>query len=287
MIVRLKPYLEPKLWGSKTLSKRYDDTLKDSIGEAWGISMIAGKESRIQDGDYKGMPFSILYEEHRELFGGLQGTFPLLVKVIDAKDDLSIQTHPRDGEYAKNEAWIILDHKVDANLVLGHKARSKETFIEALNMGKLEDYLIKVKVQKGDTFFIEGGKLHGIGQGIELFEIQQSSDTTYRVYDYKRTYQGKERDLHVEEALQLMVFPDEKVVRDLDNPYFHVEHLQIKEKTIRKSHPYGDYLYIKKGHGVIGHKAVGPHDFVFVSSKETYLISGDLDIIKSTILRGR
>ena len=283
MIVRLKPYLEPKLWGSMTLTRRYHPGMDEQIGEAWGISMIAGKESRIQDGDYKGMPFSILYKERSDLFGGLEGDFPLLIKVIDAQDDLSIQTHPKSGKQAKNEAWIVLSHKENARLIMGHKAKSKEEFLQALKEKKLEELLVYEPVKVKDAFTIEGGKLHGIGKGIEVFEIQQASDTTYRVYDYDRIKNGQPRPLHLREALALMNFPDMDVKRGIDSPYFQVKDLEISGQEEVRSHLYGDYLYIESGQGQIGELRVKANDFVFVSSNQTYPVLGDMTIYKSTI----
>jgi mannose-6-phosphate isomerase len=286
MIVRLKPYLEPKIWGSRTLNNRYQCDIDTPIGEAWGISMIKHKESFILDGNYQGMPFSILYEKEPQLFGGLKGTFPLLVKIIDAKDDLSIQVHPREGEFEKNECWYILHAKKDACLTLGHKAVNKNQFLEALNQHKLNKLLIEVPVKQNDLFYINSGKLHGIGKGIELLEIQQASDTTYRVYDYHRSINGHERELHLTHALQEMRFPDEEIKKEVEQNYFNLEKVTCHHQLDMVSDQFGDYLYIVNGDGSIGEKEVKKHEFIFISSNEKYRINGEMDILKSTIIKG-
>jgi len=287
MIVRLKPYLEPKLWGSTKLNKRYRHHTDEHIGEAWGISMIAQKESMIQDGEHQGMPFSILYKEHPKLFGGLVGKFPLLVKVLDAHDDLSIQVHQKDGEDEKNEAWFVLDVKKDAKLILGHTATSLDTFQSVLKEKRLSDILLSFPVSKGDQFFIEAGKLHGIGKGIELFEIQQASDTTYRVYDYDRSLNNEKRELHLTNAFEVMRFPDDQVQRTMKNPYFTLEHLTLDQEVTCVAHQYGDYLYVVNGNGTINDHPLRTYEFVFVSSREKYQIKGHLELLKSTILKGK
>lgn len=284
MIVRLEPYLESKIWGSHALSLRYkSNKSSEYIGEAWGISMIAQKESVIQDGDYQGMPFSILYEKESSLFGGLKGPFPLLVKVIDANDDLSVQVHPKHGLDQKHEAWVILNTKNNASIILGHHATSVNDFTEALRRKQLDDLLVKVSVDKNDTFYIKGGKLHGIGKGIELFEIQQASDVSYRVYDYDRKKNGQERKLHISKALEVMEFPDETIQRTIDSPFFNVAKVNCENEQVRESHQYGDYIYVKSGKGTIGEKDVCKYGFVFVSSKEKYKIMGELELLICTI----
>mgnify|MGYP000454073825 CR=1 FL=1 len=287
MIVRLKPYLEPKLWGNTKLNRRYRHHTDEHIGEAWGISMITHKESVIQDGDYDGMPFSMLYKERPALFGGLEGEFPLLIKVLDAHDDLSIQVHPKEGEEEKNEAWFVLDAEKDAKLILGHKSESLEIFQTALKEKRFSELLLTYDVSKGDRFFIDAGKLHGIGKGIELFEIQQASDTTYRVYDYDRLVKGKKRPLHLADAFKVMRFPDDQVQKKMKNPYFTVEHLILNQEMTLGAHQYGDYLYVIRGKGKINERTLSAHEFVFVSSHEKYQLKGQLEVLKSTILKAK
>ena len=286
MIVRLKPYLEPKIWGSKKLKERYLYEDDIPIGEAWGISMIQHKESIILDGDYQGMPFSILFREKPELFGGLTGKFPLLIKIIDAHDDLSIQVHPKEGENEKNESWIILEATKSAKIILGHKANSIEEFQKALKQKKLSNILVDVVVKKDDEYYINGGKLHGIGKGIELLEIQQASDTTYRVYDYNRLTNDVARTLHLTEAFEVMSYPDKKIKREIKPHYFNAKKIVCDGELSLISDQFGDYLYIVNGRGFIGGKEVKTYDFVFISSKEEYVVKGNLEIIKSNVIKG-
>jgi mannose-6-phosphate isomerase len=286
MITRLKPYLEPKIWGSKTLNDRYQYDVDTPIGEAWGISMIKHKESIILDGEYQRMPFSILYEKEKALFGGLDGPFPLLVKIIDAADDLSVQVHPKEGQYKKNECWNILQASKDAKLIMGHKALSSDEFLNALEHNRLHDQLIELPVKNDDLFYIPSGKLHGIGKGIELLEVQQASDVTYRVYDYNRKQNGKTRELHIDQALAEMQYPDLQIQREIVPEYFTMKQLTCDDYLDLVSDQFGDYLYIKKGLGFIGDKEVKAHDFLFVSSKEKYRVNGKLEFLKSTIVKG-
>ncbi len=162
------------------------------------------------------MKLSDLWKEHRELFGNVKGdVFPLLIKIIDAKDDLSIQVHPNDdyaaahenGSLGKMECWYILDCKPDAKLVVGHNATSHEELKYMVENGQWSKLIREVPVKKGDFIQIDPGTVHAIKGGITILETQQNSDITYRVYDYDRLSNGKPRQLHIKQSLDVITVP--------------------------------------------------------------------------------
>ena len=220
-VILLKPYFSHTIWGGKRLSEEFGyDEPGDDIGECWGISAHPSGESAALGGEYDGKKLSELWDEHRELFGNVPGDrFPLLVKIIDAKDDLSIQVHP-DDEYAKNhengslgkkECWYILDCPEGSELVIGHNAKSKDELRSMISEGRWDELIRKVKVRKGEVIQIDPGTIHSITAGMCLLETQQSSDITYRLYDYDRIRNGVKRDLHIEKSLDVITVPSPDV----------------------------------------------------------------------------
>lgn len=188
----------------------------DDIGECWGISAHPSGESFVSCGEFGGKRLSELWNEHRELFGNAEGkAFPLLVKIIDAKDDLSIQVHPDDeyarlhenGAFGKKECWYVLDCPEDAELVIGHNAGTSEELRAMVAEGRWDDLIRKVRVRKGDVIQIDPGTVHSITAGVCLLETQQSSDITYRLYDYDRIRNGKKRELHLQKSFDVITVP--------------------------------------------------------------------------------
>ncbi len=177
------------IWGGTTLGEQYGKP-KGKLAEAWELSVHPEGVCRILNGEYAGMLLS-------EYLGG-EGSFPIMIKLIDACDRLSIQVHP-----VKTEMWYIVDAKPGATLVYGLKDKfSEDGFRAALENGTVEELLNYVEVKKGDVFFIPQGLVHAIGAGILIAEIQENSNVTYRVYDYGRLQNGKPRELHVEQAMK-------------------------------------------------------------------------------------
>lgn len=212
-IVKLSPFIADNIWGGTRLITEYGiETDKNPAAEAWVLSCHPSGPSVILNGEYKGKTLQEVYLENKEICG-TKGEkyefFPLLIKFIDAKRDLSIQVHPDDeyamrveGEYGKTEAWYILDCEPDAELILGfNKNVTVEEFKKAAQSDEMMSICNRVKVKKGDVFFIESGTMHAICKGILLAEVQQNSNTTYRIYDYGRLGKdGKPRELHVDKA---------------------------------------------------------------------------------------
>lgn len=214
----LTPALKQTIWGGKRLKDNYNmQTDLSSVAEAWSLSCHPDGESVVASGEYKGKTLTQVIDLLGKKILGSDCAecedFPILIKLIDAADKLSVQVHP-DDEYAKShetekhgktEAWYIIDCDENAELIYGFKDKlSKEQFARSIEDNTLLDYVNKVKVKPGDVAFIEAGTLHAIGAGILLAEVQQSCNTTYRVYDYNRPgLDGKPRQLHIKQSIDV------------------------------------------------------------------------------------
>ncbi|WP_018921887.1 type I phosphomannose isomerase catalytic subunit [Salsuginibacillus kocurii] len=218
-LLKLQPVFKERIWGGSKLKKRFGfDIPSKQTGECWGISAHPNGESIVENGDLQGRSLRDVWEKERALFDYEQSeSFPLLVKWLDAADDLSVQVHPNDeqakrlekGEaYGKTECWYVCEAEPGAELIIGHYAHTKEEFAEMVEQEKWSELLKKQPVEAGDFIFIPSGTIHAIGKGILILETQQSSDTTYRVYDYDRTDQeGNKRELHIGRSLEVTTIP--------------------------------------------------------------------------------
>lgn len=216
------PRLKDKLWGGTKLKTIFNkDAASDKLGESWELSGYDGDESVVVNGPLAGNDLRELIEVYMgdlvgdKVFDQHGHSFPLLFKLIDANENLSIQVHPGDEvaaerhqSYGKTEMWYVVDADPGAELIIGFKEDcSRDTYLDALDNDTVEDLLQHVPVTKGDVFFIPAGLVHAIGKGVVVAEIQQSSDVTYRIYDFKRKDdQGNERELHTDEALDVINF---------------------------------------------------------------------------------
>lgn len=213
--MKLKAAVSPNIWGGTRLITEYGiKTDAKNAAEAWMLSCTKGGYSTVVNGEYAGKTLQELFEADKTICG-IHGAeldkFPVLIKFIDAQGDLSVQVHP-DDDYAafigegdgKTEAWYILDCDEGAELIVGFKKEiSEREFLASIENGTLIDHVQKFKVKKGDFFFIEAGTLHAICAGVLLAEVQQNSNTTYRVFDYNRLENGKPRKLRVDDAVQV------------------------------------------------------------------------------------
>ena len=216
-ILKLKPSGKDYLWGGRRLIEEYGKEFDgEKLAETWELSCHPDGPSYVDSGEYKGETLSeYILMEGKKVTGTHSRPyeqFPLLIKFIDAHDDLSIQVHPDDSyaiahenQYGKTEMWYIVDCEEGASLYYGFAREiSREEFAGRIRNHTLLEVLNKVEVQKGDVLFIESGTIHAIGSGNLIAEIQQNSNVTYRVYDYGRKgADGRERDLHIEKALQV------------------------------------------------------------------------------------
>ncbi len=249
------PILKPRLWGGSKLGEVLGKSVQqDGIGESWELSGVNGDVSIVANGELKGTSLTDLIDKFpKELLGSsvverFGKEFPILIKFIDAKLDLSIQLHPHDdlakerhNSFGKTEMWYIMDADPGANLIVGfNRDVSREEYAESLENDTLLELLNYETVSEGDTFFINTGKVHAIGAGVLLAEIQQTSDITYRIFDFnRRDKDGNLRELHTELALDALdyekkddfkvSYPKEKDnVNDMVScPYFKTNFLDL------------------------------------------------------------
>ena len=221
-ILKLKPHFEYRVWANENL-KTIFNLDQDKIGEAWLISALENKSSIIINLD---QPQSLLdfynNPENAAFFDdyNLNNPYPMLAKIIDAKTDLSVQIHP-DDQYAKQfnqlgktECWYILDTKNNNEIVLGHNAKSLEAFKGAITNQQWDQLLKKQPIKKDDFIYVPAKKIHAIKADTLIYELQQSSDITYRVYDYDRLDNGQKRELHLDHVFNLIETPDQDLAPD-------------------------------------------------------------------------
>lgn len=267
--LKFNPILKDKIWGGQKLKTVFNKASNlPNIGESWEISDVEGDTSIVCNGSLKGQSLKTLLETYKgELVGGknykvFQNKFPLLIKFIDAKEDLSIQLHPNDelaakrhNSFGKTEMWYVFQADEDSNLIVGfNQDMTPEKYLEHLENKTLTKILNFDKVQTGDTYFIEVGRVHAIGAGVMVAEIQQTSDITYRVYDWDRVDdQGNERELHNDLAIDAIDFnmPDNfRVTYDktentsnemVSCPYFTTSYLKVTE-SLKKENTEDSFL---------------------------------------------
>ena len=216
-VLLLKPAFQDNIWGGRRLIEEFHmDCPLDRAAEAWVLSCHKDGQSRVKNGPLRGLELSEAVERMGRDCLGKRGSqfsfFPLLIKFIDARDDLSIQVHPNDeyalrheNGYGKTEMWYVMDSDPGSKLYYGFThSISREEFAHRIQDQTLPEVLNAVEVQRGDCFFIPAGTIHAIGKGLLIAEIQQNSNTTYRVYDYgRRDQQGNTRELHIDKALEV------------------------------------------------------------------------------------
>lgn len=215
-IVKLKPSTKDYIWGGTLFKDWGKESSSLSIAECWELSFNRDGPSFIASGVDAGKP--LMEVASKEDIGSLPSSFPffpVLIKLINSASNLSVQVHPSDeyalkneGQYGKTEMWYVISHEEGAGLYIGfNKETNKEEVAKKIQDGSIMDILNFVEVKNGDTFFIPSGTVHAIDAGVTVIEIQQNSTLTYRLYDYKRKGKdGKERELHVEKALDVLNF---------------------------------------------------------------------------------
>jgi mannose-6-phosphate isomerase len=214
----LKPVFKERIWGGTALEKEFGYEIPfDHTGECWAISAHPNGPSIVENGTYAGVSLENLWKEHPEFFGNpKEEVFPLLTKILDANMDLSVQVHPDDtyakehenGDLGKTECWYVIDCKKDTDIIIGHNAKTKEELIQLTQEGKWNQLLRRVMIKPGDFFYVPSGTIHAICEGTLILETQQSSDTTYRVYDYdRRDDKGNLRELHLDKAIDVTTVP--------------------------------------------------------------------------------
>lgn len=224
--IKFQPILKEKIWGGEKLAKILNKQSENiNIGESWEISDVKEDISIVVNGELKGQSLQELIKTYRaglvgeNVYKNFGDNFPLLIKFIDAKEALSIQVHPNDdlakerhNSFGKTEMWYVMQAEDEGDLIVGfNKNSSKEEYVEHLESKQLLKILNQEKVKKGDVYFIPTGRVHAIGAGVLLAEIQQTSDITYRIYDWDRLDdKGKSRELHTELALDAIDYSSQE-----------------------------------------------------------------------------
>lgn len=214
----LKPFFQPKIWGGRRLESEFDYSIPDgNIGECWAISAHPHGMTYIKNGPLAGVSLADAYKKNPEYFGNPKtDKFPLLTKIIDANKDLSIQVHPDnelaekyEGEPGKTECWYVLKANQNASLIYGHSAKNHDDLVNMISDKKWDRLLKKIPIKMGDFFYVPSGTVHAINAGTMVLETQQSSDTTYRLYDYDRIdpNTGNTRPLDLKKAIASISVP--------------------------------------------------------------------------------
>jgi len=304
-----EPLFMERVWGGRRLESLYGKRLPvgTRIGESWEIVDRPEAQSVVHEGPLRGMTLHELWTQHRESVFGPDlpdsERFPLLCKVIDAQDRLSVQVHPPAnmapilGGEAKTEMWYVLDALLESDLYAGLKPGvTRESFERALEEGVVADQIYHLPVRKGDAIFIPSGRVHAIGAGNIIVEVQQNSDTTYRVFDWNRMgVDGRPRDLHVEASLVSINFDDiapriaqptpEGVLVECE--FFRVEKIALSEKCRADGGDRFAIFTVVEGRVAIGDREFGVGSFFLVPPVIAYHelcpVDGPATVLRSTI----
>lgn len=279
------PVYSYRIWGGNKLKtvlhKKYS---QDSIGESWEISDVKNNETFVSDGFLKGKSLKELIHIYKSDFVGKKvyqafgDDFPLLIKFIDANTPLSIQVHPnnelakqRHNSFGKNEMWYVMEAEMNAELIVGFNQNvTKDQYVKHLNNNTLDDILNIEKVTSGDTFYIPTGRVHAIGAGVLLAEIQQTSNVTYRIYDYDRVDKitGEKRELHTDLAIEAIDFNYYKEYKTcyntksnqpnklVNSPYFKTNIIDLNTTLNRDLKPYDSFVIYMCVAGEVSIKAI-------------------------------
>ena len=295
-IYKLDPAIKDNIWGGNKLREYGKNTDKDRIAESWELSFTNGGEAKIYDGREMSEAFpKDTWGEACQKFHA----FPVLTKFIDAKDNLSVQVHPSDayaleneGQFGKTEMWYVVDAEDGAGLYMGlERECGKDEFAAAVADGSVESLLSFKKVRQGDVYFIPSGTIHAIGAGVVIFEIQQNSTLTYRLYDYmRRDKDGNLRELHVDKAMKVSLLEPYKEAKfDTDDAsvigkceYFETRKYQLNFTKKCFNVEKDSYLSITcvKGEGTIEGEKIGLGDTFFIPAGAGEItVDGNLEII--------
>ena len=297
-VVKLKPFIKSFIWGGDYF-QQFGKGDQEVISELWELSLREGFSSTIVSGPDSGKPLTeVMKEEDVGPVSKRFPYFPLLIKLIDAKDNLSVQVHPSDeyalkneNSFGKTEMWHIIDADEGAGLYVGlNDNYTKEDIEKKLKDSSLLDALNFYKVKPGETYMINSGTIHAIGKGVRLIEIQQNSDLTYRLYDYlRKDKNGNYRDLHIEKALEVIDYKKYQlpVIKGdvlADNKYFKVFRKEVKgELTLDANQDaFMSFTFIK-GNGLVDDIPYQVFDTFFLPYGKKCTIKGDGIVIISTL----
>ena len=309
----LKPYFQPKIWGGRQLEQFGYDLPEGKIGECWAISAHPHGPATIENGPLAGKTLAQAYADNPEYFGNpASKVFPLLTKILDAEDSLSVQVHPDDAyaaehehELGKTECWYVISAEPGSYLIYGHHAQTREELTAMIENGEWDKLLRKVPVKAGDFFYVPSGTIHALTTGIMVLETQQSSDTTYRLYDYDRTDDaGNKRELHLKQSEDVTTVPhvDPKLnittetvgdstittlVTAPQSKFFSVYHVLVKGELVQKANAAYTLFSVLNGSGSITADGKtfdlkkGQH-FLMPNQVSAWTLQGDMVFIEST-----
>ncbi|WP_036448634.1 type I phosphomannose isomerase catalytic subunit [Mycoplasmoides pirum] len=297
-ILILKPYIQEKVWGGNRLKDYGYECLYDNRnGEAWLISAIENKSSIVVNAN----DVSLLeyYNNHQDFFNNYNKPYPLLVKIIDANDDLSVQVHPNDeyafkkhNQYGKWECWYVLDCNNNANVVYGHNAKNKEELTNLINQKEWNKLLVNKPIKIGDVIDVPPGTVHAIKSSSLIYELQQSSDITYRLFDYDRLDNNQPRTLHIEDSINTIYYPQDnlKIQSGLNNASLINNEKFKLEKINNINRNY--YLYdnahwiqgtVIEGNGLIDDIEIKKGSNFIVKHNHKFCLNGNMQILISYV----
>ncbi|MDY0075567.1 MAG: mannose-6-phosphate isomerase, class I [Acholeplasmataceae bacterium] len=304
-ILFLEPVFKERIWGGQKLKTSFGyDLPYEKTGECWAISAHPNGSSVIKNGRFKGRTLEDVYQHDREFFNHMTAPrFPLLTKILDANDDLSVQVHPDDAyaktyenDLGKTECWVVLEADQDAKIIYGHRAKTKEELKKMIDHHEFKELLIEKKVKKGDFIYVPSGTIHALGKGLLILETQQSSDTTYRLYDYDRKDDlGHTRELHLSQSIEVTRVPHvdstpeakvlnyktSTITRYVSNEFFTVERWSIKDELSLKSNHF-KLMSVIDGEGTLNGERLKKGDhLIVIGSTYDLELRGKMDLIVS------
>ncbi|VBB05992.1 mannose-6-phosphate isomerase type i [Lucifera butyrica] len=302
--LKFKPIYKEKIWGGKSIAGIFNrDVPCDRVGESWELCSHRNGTSMVVNGILAGESLQTIIERYeRDLLGAkelLPGRkFPLLLKIIDASDNLSLQVHPDDAyayqqeqEPGKTEAWYIVSARENARIIYGLKESvTRNEFLNALQQNHFENVLRTVPVKKGDMVFVPAGTVHALLEGVVVYEVQQNSDTTYRVYDYGRLGpDGRPRELHTDKAVEVIRFGRQETIdfsrSKIECPYFQMEKITVPEEWRDATNNQYAIYCILNGKGIIdsvqGEERVEKGETILIpASLGNTRLRGNLDLLR-------
>jgi mannose-6-phosphate isomerase len=299
--IKFKPVYKSKVWGGDKISKiKADKKAPANCGESWEISAIEGDLSVVANGFLRGNNIEEIIEIYMgeilgdSVFDKFGYQFPLLIKIIEAKENLSVQVHPNDDiaaerhdSHGKNEIWYVLDSEPGSKLISGFSRDvSKDEFFESIENGSFEDLINQPETKSGEVYFIPAGRVHSLGAGNTIVEIQQTSDITYRVYDYGRVG----RELHLDLAADVIDFKKTEFVKTvfsrnpdksnkiISNQYFSVNMLPVMNTVVKDYYELDSFVVYFCINGKLSIKTIG-NDDVILKKGETVLIPAAINTV--------
>ncbi|MCL2522711.1 MAG: hypothetical protein FWE36_07640 [Erysipelotrichales bacterium] len=294
MIIFLESVCRDKVWGGTKIREKYRFRgATEKTGEVTLLSGLPGVETIIKNGEFKGKNINELFREHKYLFGELEGdTFPLVCKIINAQQDLSLQVHPNDKHAykhhncaGKEECWYVLEAKENSKIVVGHNAQTKEELKERILKREWEELVTKIDFKSKDFIYIPAGAIHSVPKDTMLLELAQASDITYRIHDYEREH--PERPLHTKQALTVAKVPYEykKLSYDdpfqlVDNDYFNARILNIDKPTIKEQTDNFTFGFVLNGEGTINDEAIKEGDVFLIPAINSFIYyNGNMQLL--------